>query len=59
MLDFLIISTRAAKRGVTEIYPKFRLYPKSSDLMVRGGDSMRSGMRKKVYGLLTRWTPYI
>lgn len=38
MLDFLIISTRSTKRGVTEIYPKFRLYPRSSDLMVRGGD---------------------
>ena len=38
MLDFLIISTRPTKRGVIEVYPKFRLYPKSSDLMVRGGD---------------------
>lgn len=37
MLDFLIISTRL-KRGVIEIYPKFRLYPKSSDLLIRGGD---------------------
>lgn len=37
MLDFLIISTRPTKRG-TEVYPKFRLYPRSSDLMVRGGD---------------------
>ena len=37
MIDFLIISTRATKRGV-EIFPKFRLYPKSSDLMIRGGD---------------------
>ena len=38
MLDFLIISTRPTKRGVIEIYPKFRLYPKSQDLMIRGGD---------------------
>ncbi len=38
MVDFLIISTRSTKRGVIEIYPKFRLYPKSSDLMIRGGD---------------------
>ena len=38
MLDFLIISTRPTKRGVIEIYPRFRLYPKSSDLMIRGGD---------------------
>ena len=37
MVDFLIISTRSTKRGM-EIYPKFRLYPKSSDLMIRGGD---------------------
>ena len=38
MIDFLMISTRSTKRGVIEIYPKFRLYPKSSDLMIRGGD---------------------
>lgn len=38
MIDFLIISTRATKRGTVEIYPKFRLYPKSEDLMIRGGD---------------------
>ena len=38
MLDFLVISTRATKRGTVEIYPKFRLYPKSNDLMIRGGD---------------------
>ena len=37
MVDFLIISTRTTKTGV-EIYPKFRLYPKSQDLMIRGGD---------------------
>ena len=38
MLDFLMISTRSTKRGVVEVYPKFRLYPKSQDLMIRGGD---------------------
>lgn len=38
MIDFLMISTRSTKRGVTEIYPKFKLYPKSQDLMIRGGD---------------------
>ena len=38
MIDFLMISTRSTKRGVIEIYPTFRLYPKSSDLMIRGGD---------------------
>ena len=38
MLDFLIIATRSTKRGSMEIYPKFRTYPKSQDLMIRGGD---------------------
>lgn len=40
MFDFLIISTRASKKkdGPIEVYPRFRLYPKSSDLMIRGGD---------------------
>ena len=37
MVDFLIISTRPTKNGI-EVYPKFRIYPKSADLMVRGGD---------------------
>lgn len=37
MVDFLIISKKTTKDGV-EIYPKFRLYPKSKDLMIRGGD---------------------
>lgn len=37
MFDFLIISTRQTRNGV-EIYPRFRMYPKSSDLMIRGGD---------------------
>ena len=37
MVDFLNISSRSTKNGV-EIFPKFRLYPKSQDLMIRGGD---------------------
>ena len=37
MIDFMIISTRSTKRGVIEIYPKFKI-KKSSDLMIRGGD---------------------
>lgn len=37
MLDFLMVSTRSTKRGVIEIYPKFKI-TKSSDLMIRGGD---------------------
>ena len=38
MLDFMKISTRSKKKGVTEIYPKFIINNKSSDLMIRGGD---------------------
>jgi len=37
MLDFLMISTRTRK-GVVEIYPKFKVTNKSKDLMIRGGD---------------------
>ena len=37
MLDFLIISTRPTRNGI-EIYPNWRMYPKSKDLMIRGGD---------------------
>ena len=37
MLDFLMISTRSTKRGVTEIYPKF-IVGKHTDLMIRDGD---------------------
>ena len=37
MVDFLVISTRNVKNTV-EIYPKFLTYPKSQDLMIRGGD---------------------
>ena len=38
MLDFLKISTREKRQGVTEIYPIFIINNKSSDLMIRGGD---------------------
>lgn len=38
MFDFLMISTRKDKRGVTEIYPKFIIRNPSEDLMIRGGD---------------------
>lgn len=38
MLDFLKISARSKKQGVTEIYPRFVINNKSSDLMIRGGD---------------------
>ena len=37
MLDFLKISTRPTKNGL-QIYPTFRMYPRSKDLMIRGGD---------------------
>ena len=37
MLDFLRITHRPGKRGVTEIYPKF-VITKSKDLMIRGSD---------------------
>lgn len=38
MIDFLKISTRSTKRGITEIYPNFIINNKSSDLMIRGSD---------------------
>ena len=37
MPDFLIISAHVNKNCV-DIAPTFRLYPKSHDLMIRGGD---------------------
>lgn len=37
MLDFLMISTKSPKKGVTQVYPKF-VIKKSKDLMIRGGD---------------------
>ena len=42
MFDFLRIEAKRVKRrgadDIVEVYPRFRLYPKSSDLMIRGGD---------------------
>lgn len=38
MLDFLVVSTKTERNGTLKIYPKFRVYPPSKDLMVRGGD---------------------
>lgn len=38
MLDFFKIACRSPKKGVVEVYPKFVLGKKSSDLMIRGGD---------------------
>lgn len=40
MMDFFMVSTRAGKNGVVEIYPRFIIptRSKSSDLMIRGGD---------------------
>ena len=37
MVDFLVISKKFTKTGI-ELSPNFRLYPKSQDLMIRGGD---------------------
>lgn len=37
MIDFLTVSAKKLKDR-TEIFPKFKLYPKSKDLMIRGGD---------------------
>lgn len=37
MVDFLNISIRSTKNNV-EVYPTFKLYPKSQDLMIRGRD---------------------
>lgn len=37
MFDFMDVAYRETKKGI-EIYPKFKLYPTSHDLMIRGGD---------------------
>ena len=37
MLDFIVISTKNPKKGIIEVYPKFKMQ-NSSDLMIRGGD---------------------
>ena len=38
MFDFLMVATRPGKRGTIEVYPKFIINNKSTDLMIRGGD---------------------
>ena len=38
MLDFLIISEERNNKGYRVIFPSFRTYPKSKDLMIRGQD---------------------
>ena len=38
MIDFMMVSTRAKKNGVIEIYPKFIIRNPSKHLMIRGGD---------------------
>ena len=47
MADFLIIATRSVKKDLIEIYPKFKMYPKSQDLMIRGGDFYAIWMEEK------------
>ena len=37
-MDFFKIATRTKKQGVVEIYPKFIINNRSTDLMIRGGD---------------------
>ena len=37
MFDFLVIASKPTRTGF-DIFPKFKLYPKSKDLMIRGGD---------------------
>ena len=36
MLDFVMIKTRPAKNGRTEVYPEFCVGKKITDLMIRG-----------------------
>lgn len=38
MLDFMQVSTKSKRQGSVDIYPKFIINNKSSDLMIRGGD---------------------
>ena len=38
MLDFLIISEERNNKGIRIIFPSFRTYPKSKDLMTKGRD---------------------
>ena len=37
MLDFLMVSTKIPKKGILEVFPKFKI-TNSKDLMIRGGD---------------------
>ena len=37
-MDFFKIATRSKKQGVVEVYPKFIINNRSTDLMIRGGD---------------------
>lgn len=37
-MDFFKIATRTKKQGVVEVYPKFIINNRSTDLMIRGGD---------------------
>ena len=37
MVDFMSVATKTIK-GSVEVYPTFHVYPKSSELMVRGKD---------------------
>lgn len=38
MVDFMSVATKTVKGGGVEVYPTFHVYPKSSELMVRGKD---------------------
>lgn len=38
MLDFLMVQQKNPKRDLIEIYPKFVIKPRTSDLMIRGRD---------------------
>lgn len=38
MVDFMSVATKTIKGGAVEVYPTFHIYPKSSELMVRGKD---------------------
>mgnify|MGYP006917395620 CR=1 FL=1 len=38
MIDFMRVSTRQTKNGLTEVYPTFIIRSPSQHLMIRGGD---------------------
>ena len=48
-MDFFMVSTRAGKNGVVEVYPRFivKKKKKSTDLMIRGGDFYAVWLQKK------------